>query len=102
MRSLNDAHQRYSHSDIAEQHPAPQAHPQKFGRVFSKCKSCNGNKGGEEQKMFTSQKCFLPMRVHKAQIFLEAINTAFINEDIALPCGNANQKPPATFAGADS
>lgn len=52
--------------------------------------------------MFTSQKCFLPMRVHKAQIFLEAINTAFINEDIALPCGNANQKPPATFAGADS
>jgi len=100
MRSLNDAHQRYSHSDIAKNHPVPQAHPQKFGRAFSKCKSCNGNTGDEEQKMFTSQKYSMLAEQSLAPVAAVFLKTSSIIANGSLMRGIAYAAAISAMVGA--
>jgi hypothetical protein len=73
---------------------------QKFVRAFSKCKSCNGKTAEEEQKMFTSQKCSLPVGISVGLSSLEALNESYMIANKKLTHGMANEAPPATTRGA--
>jgi hypothetical protein len=73
---------------------------QKFVRAFSKCKSCNGKTAEEEQKMFTSQKCLLPVGISVALSSPEALNESYIIATKKLTHSMADEAPPATIWGA--
>jgi hypothetical protein len=95
MRTL-----RYSRLGIAEGKCASQDCRQKFVRAFSKCKSCKGRVAEEEQKMFTSQKCFLPVGISVASSSPEGLNESYIITTKELTHGIADEAPPATIWGA--
>jgi hypothetical protein len=93
MRSL-----RYSHLGITHKKGCTQAIV-KFLAPFSKCKSCNGNTEDEEQKMFTSQKCYLPVGISAAHPAPGTPNASYVIANKPLQHGVADEAPPATIGG---
>jgi hypothetical protein len=93
MRSL-----RYSHSGITHEKGCTQAIVNILA-PFSKCKSCNGNTEDEEQKMFTSQKCFVPVGISAAQPAPGTLNASYIIANEALQHGGADEASPAIIEG---
>jgi hypothetical protein len=93
MRTL-----RYSHLGITHEKGRTQAIVKNLA-PFSKCKSCNGNTEDEEQKMFTSQKCFVPMGISAAHPAPGTLNASYIIANEALQHGVADEAPPTIIGG---
>jgi hypothetical protein len=93
MRSL-----RYSHLGITHKKGCTQAIV-KFLAPFSKCKSCNGNTEDEEQKMFTSQNCFMAVGISAAHPAPGTLDVSYIINNEKLQHGVADEAPPTIIGG---
>jgi hypothetical protein len=72
----------------------------KITSAFSKFKSCNGKTTHKEQKMFTSQKCFLCLGTSAVPMAMAGLNISYTILNESLPTGNGDQVLDTKASGA--